>query len=283
MAGSKEIRNRIKSVQSTHQITKAMEIVSTTKFKKFSKIVEDSKVYSKSIKEVLKNIASGVKSESHPLFDGRENPKKICVIVMTSDRGLCGSFNNNALKKLEELRRNNPGKEVSVIAIGKKTREYCAKRDYDVKAVYSQLTPEIMFEKAKEISENIVEYYYSELFDEVYLIYNQYESAVVYNLTVEKLIPITRVESEENTSYIFEPDAETVLSSLLPKYLNIVIYQGLLNNTASEHSARKNAMKNATDNAEEMIKSLNLQYNRERQAVITQEISEIVGGASALK
>lgn len=202
---------------------------------------------------------------------------------MTSDRGLCGSFNNNALKKLEELRRNNPGKEVSVIAIGKKTREYCTKRDYDIKAVYSQLTPEIMFEKAKEISENIVEYYYSELFDEVYLIYNQYESAVVYNLTVEKLIPITRVESEENTSYIFEPDAETVLSSLLPKYLNIVIYQGLLNNTASEHSARKNAMKNATDNAEEMIKSLNLQYNRERQAVITQEISEIVGGASALK
>ncbi|MBP6322956.1 MAG: ATP synthase F1 subunit gamma [Fusobacteriaceae bacterium] len=283
MAGSKEIRNRIKSVQSTHQITKAMEIVSTTKFKKFSKIVEDSKVYSKSIKEVLKNIASGVKSESHPLFDGRENPKRVCVIVMTSDRGLCGSFNNNALKKLEELRRNNPGKEVSVIAIGKKTREYCTKRDYDIKAVYSQLTPEIMFEKAKEISENIVEYYYSELFDEVYLIYNQYESAVVYNLTVEKLIPITRVESEENTSYIFEPDAETVLSSLLPKYLNIVIYQGLLNNTASEHSARKNAMKNATDNAEEMIKSLNLQYNRERQAVITQEISEIVGGASALK
>lgn len=283
MAGSKEIRNRIKSVQSTHQITKAMEIVSTTKFKKFSKIVEDSKIYSKSIKEVLKNIASGVKSESHPLFDGRENPKRVCVIVMTSDRGLCGSFNNNALKKLEELRRNNPGKEVSVIAIGKKTREYCAKRDYDIKAVYSQLTPEIMFEKAKEISENIVEYYYSELFDEVYLIYNQYESAVVYNLTVEKLIPITRVESEENTSYIFEPDAETVLSSLLPKYLNIVIYQGLLNNTASEHSARKNAMKNATDNAEEMIKSLNLQYNRERQAVITQEISEIVGGASALK
>lgn len=283
MAGSKEIRNRIKSVQSTHQITKAMEIVSTTKFKKFSKIVEDSKVYSESIKEVLKNIASGVKSESHPLFDGRENPKRVCVIVMTSDRGLCGSFNNNVLKKLEELRRNNPGKEVSVIAIGKKTREYCTKRDYDIKAVYSQLTPEIMFEKAKEISENIVEYYYSELFDEVYLIYNQYESAVVYNLTVEKLIPITRVESEENTSYIFEPDAETVLSSLLPKYLNIVIYQGLLNNTASEHSARKNAMKNATDNAEEMIKSLNLQYNRERQAVITQEISEIVGGASALK
>lgn len=283
MAGSKEIRNRIKSVQSTHQITKAMEIVSTTKFKKFSKIVEESKVYSNSVKEVLKNISSGVKSEKHPLFDGRENPKKICIIVMTSDRGLCGSFNNNTLKKLEELRKNNPGKEVSVIAVGKKVREYSAKRNYDLKAFYSQLTPELMFDKAKEISENIVEYYYSEIFDEVYMIYNHYESAVKYDLTVERLIPITRVESEENISYIFEPDAETVLSSLLPKYLNIAIYQGLLNNTASEHSARKNAMQSATENAEEMIKALNLQYNRERQAVITQEISEIVGGASALK
>ncbi|MGL4980320.1 MAG: ATP synthase F1 subunit gamma [Fusobacteriaceae bacterium] len=283
MAGSKEIKNRIKSVQSTHQITKAMEIVSTTKFKKFSSIVESSKPYSNSIKEILKNISAGVKNERHELFDGRENPKKVGVIVMTSDRGLCGSFNNNSLKKFEELVRENPGKEFSVIAVGKKSREYCAKRNYDIKSIYSQLTPEIMFEKAKEISENIVEYFYDNIFDEVHVIYNEYFSAVRYDLTVEKLIPITRAEGEENIDYIFEPDAETVLSSLLPKYLNIAVYQALLNNTASEHSARKNAMQNATENAEDMIKALNLQYNRERQSAITQEISEIVGGASALK
>lgn len=283
MAGSKEIKNRIKSVQSTHQITKAMEIVSTTKFKKFSSIVESSKPYANSIKEILKNISAGVKSEKHPLFDGRENPKKVGVIVMTSDRGLCGSFNNNALKKFEELVRENPGKEFSVIAVGKKSREYCAKRNYDIKSIYSQLTPEIMFEKAKEISENIVEYFYSNIFDEVFVIYNEYFSAVRYDLIVEKLIPITRAETEENIDYIFEPDTETVLSSLLPKYLNIAVYQALLNNTASEHSARKNAMQNATENAEDMIKGLKLQYNRERQSAITQEISEIVSGASALK
>lgn len=283
MAGAKEIKNRIKSVQSTHQITKAMEIVSTTKFKKFSKIVEDSKLYSNSIKGILKNISSGVKNEKHSLFDGRENSKKVCVIILTSDRGLCGSFNNATLKKFEELKKQNPEKEFSVIAIGKKTRDYSLKRGYDLKAEYTQLTPELMFLKSKEISENIVEYYYEGLFDEVYMIYNKYESAIKYDLTVEQLIPIARVDSQESTPYIFEPDAETVLSSLLPKYLNIAIYQGLLNNTASEHSARKNAMKNATDNAEEMIKGLNLQFNRERQAVITQEISEIVGGAAALK
>lgn len=283
MAGSKEIKNRIKSVQSTHQITKAMEIVSTTKFKKFSAVVESSKPYANSIKEILKNISAGVKNEKHPLFDGRENAKKVGVIIMTSDRGLCGSFNNSTLKKFEELVRTNPGKEFSVIAVGKKGREYCAKRNYDIKSIYSQLTPETMFEKAKEISENIVEYYYDNIFDEVYVIYNKYVSAIRYDLTMERVIPIARVESTENIDYIFEPDAETVLSALLPKYLNIEIYQAMLNNTASEHSARKNAMQNATENAEEMIKGLNLLYNRERQAAITQEISEIVGGASALK
>lgn len=283
MAGSREIRDRIKSVQSTHQITKAMEIVSTTKFKKFVSIVAKSRPYSDSIHEVLKNIAAGVKHENHPLFDGKKEVKRIGVIVMTSDRGLCGSFNTNTLKKLKEFEESHVGKEVSVIAIGRKGRDYCIKRDYDLKAEYTQLIPETMFEKAKEISENIVEYYYADIFDEVYVIYNKFVSALRSDLTVKRLIPIERVESETNTSYIFEPDGEAILSSLLPKYLNIELYQAILDNTASEHSSRKNSMKNATDNAEEMIKALNLQYNRERQAAITQEISEIVGGAAALK
>ena len=283
MAGSGEIRDRIKSVQSTHQITKAMEIVSTTKFKKFASIVAQSRPYSDSIHEILKNIAAGVKHENHPLFDGKKEVKKIGVIVMTSDRGLCGSFNSNTLKKLKEFEENHAGKEVSVIAIGKKGRDYCAKRNYDLKAEYTQLIPETMFEKAKEISENIVEYYYADIFDEVYVIYNKFVSALRCDLTVKKLIPIERVETDKNTPYIFEPDAEAILSSLLPKYLNIELYQAILDNTASEHSSRKNSMKNATDNAEEMMKELNLQYNRERQAAITQEISEIVGGAAALK
>lgn len=282
MAGTREIKNRIKSVQSTHQITKAMEIVSTTKFKKFSSIVAQSKPYSESIAKILQNIAAGVKSERHPLFDGREVVKKVGVVVMSSDRGLAGSFNSNTLKALDRLIAENSGKQVSVIAVGKKAKEYCAKRNYDVKAEYIQLIPETMFDKAKEISENIVEYYYNNIFDEVYVIYNKFVSALASDLTVSKLIPIERTKGTENKAYIFEPSPEEILSSLLPKYLNIELYTALLDNAASEHSARKNAMKSATDNAEDMIKELTLEYNRRRQASITQEISEIVGGAAAL-
>lgn len=283
MAGTKEIKLRIKSVQSTHQITKAMEIVSTTKFKKFSGVVSQSRPYAESIKNILGNIASGVKNEKHPLFDGRDEVKKVGVIVMTSDRGLAGSFNSSTLKEFEKLVRLNSGKEVSVIAVGKKAREYCVKRGYDVKALYMQLIPETMYDKAREISENIVEYYNEGIFDEVYVIYNKFVSALRSDLTVKKLIPIERTEATENKAYIFEPSPEAILSALLPKYLNIEIYQALLENTASEHSARKNAMQSATDNAEEMIKNLTLEYNRIRQASITQEISEIVSGASAAK
>lgn len=282
MAGAKEIKNRIKSVQSTHQITKAMEIVSTTKFKKFSAIVAQSKPYSESLEKILQNIASGIKSERHPLFDGREEVKRVGIIVMSSDRGLAGSFNSNTMKRMEKLIEENSGKEISIIAVGKKARDYCLKKNYDLKAEYVQLIPETMFEKAKEISENIVQYYYNNLFDEVYVIYNKFVSALASDLTVKRLIPIERVEGTENKSYIFEPSPEDILSSLLPKYLNIELYKAILDNSASEHSARKNAMKNATDNAEEMIKSLTLEYNRRRQASITQEISEIVGGAAAL-
>lgn len=280
MAGARDIKNRIKSVQSTHQITKAMEIVSTTKFKRFSTIVAQSRPYAESIQNVLSNIAAGVKNERHPLFDGRDDIKRVAIIVMTSDRGLAGSFNSATLKEMEALIKQHPGKEISIIAVGKKAREYCVKRNYDVKAEYTQLIPEEMYDKAREISENIVEYYNNGIFDEVYVIYNKFISALSTELRAKKLIPIERLEVKENVSYIFEPSAEVILSALLPKYLNIEIYQALLENTASEHSSRKNAMKNATDNAEDMMKNLTLQYNRERQAAITQEISEIVGGAA---
>lgn len=282
MAGSKEIKNRITSVKSTHQITKAMEIVSSTKFKKFSNLVNQSKPYSKSMAGILANIAGGIKNEKHPLFDGRDEVKKVGIIVMASDRGLCGGFNSMTMKAMEKLMAENSGKEISIIAIGKKARDYCKKRDYDLKAEYVQLIPETMFEKAKEISENIVEYFYEGIFDEVHLIYNEFISAMVTEISSKKILPVEKVESEENTTYIFEPDVEQILSSLLPKYLNIQLYQAILENTASEHSSRKNAMKNATDNAEDMIKDLTLQYNRERQAAITQELSEIVSGAAAL-
>ncbi len=280
---SREIKTRIKGVQSTHQITNAMNIVSSTKFKKFSALVEKSRPYANSLHGVLKNLAAGLKAEKHPLLDGKEDVKKIGVIVMTSDRGLCGSFNSSTLKVLEKLRADNQDKEISVIAIGKKARDYCNKRDIDLKAEYIQLIPETMYEKAKEIGENIIEFFNEDIFDEVHMIYSKFHSAVNWELTTKKILPIERVEAEVNEPYIFEPSQEYIMSSILPKYLNIDVYQAILENTASEHAARRQAMQSATDNAEEMIADLTLLYNRERQSAITQEISEIVGGAEALK
>lgn len=280
---SREIKTRIKGVQSTHQITNAMNIVSSTKFKRFSALVEKSRPYADSLQKVLENLAAGLKNEKHILLDGKETVKKIGVIVMTSDRGLCGSFNSGTIKVLESIRKENPDKEVSVIAVGKKIRDYCKKRDMDLKAEYVQLIPETMFDKAKEIAENIIEFFYEDIFDEVYMVYSKFQSAVSWELEKKKILPIARVESEINEPYIFEPSQEYIMSSILPKYLNIDIYQAILENTASEHAARRQAMQNATDNAEEMIADLTLLYNRERQSAITQEISEIVGGAEALK
>ncbi|MGB6128549.1 MAG: ATP synthase F1 subunit gamma [Psychrilyobacter sp.] len=280
-ANIKEIKSRIKGVQSTHKITKAMEVVSSTKFKRYSKLVGESRPYSEAMDGILSNIATGIKNEKNSLFDGKAEVKKIGVVLMTSDRGLCGGFNSQANKALERLKAENPDKKVSIIAVGKKGRDYCKKRDYDLKGEYIQLIPESMFDKAKEISENIVDFYLEDIFDEVYIIYSKFVSAVTSDLTTKRLIPIEKVESESNEPYIFEPSAEYILSTLLPKYLNIVLYQAILDNTASEHAARKTAMKSATDNAEELVDGLTLQFNRARQAAITQEIAEIVSGSLA--
>ena len=258
-----------------------MEVVSSTKFKRYSKLVGESRPYSEAMDGILRNIATGIKNEKNSLFDGKAEVKKIGVVLMTSDRGLCGGFNSQANKALERLKAENPDKKVSIIAVGKKGRDYCKKRDYDLKGEYIQLIPESMFDKAKEISENIVDFYLEDIFDEVHIIYSKFVSAVSSDLTTKRLIPIEKVESESNDPYIFEPSAEYILSTLLPKYLNIVLYQAILDNTASEHAARKTAMKNATDNADELVGSLTLQFNRARQAAITQEIAEIVSGSLA--
>ena len=282
MAGMKEIKSRIKSVQSTRQITNAMEIVSTTKFKKYSKLVVESRPYEESMRKILGNIASGVKYEKHPLFDGKKEVKNIAVIVITSDRGLCGSFNSSTLKALERLVSVNKDKTITIIPIGKKAIDHASKKKYDFSESFSKIAPEEMNRIAKNISEEVVDKYNKDIFDEIHIIYNKFISALRYDLTCEKIIPIKRIEGSVNSEYIFEPDTDYILSSLLPRFINLQVYQAILNNTASEHSARKNSMSSATDNADEMIKTLDIKYNRNRQAAITQEITEIVGGASAL-
>ena len=272
----KEIKERIDSVKNTNQITNAMNIVSSTKFKKFQILTLKSREYSKTIETAF---------DRYEIFDGKSEVKKIGIVVMTSDRGLCGSFNSNTLRKLEEMKKNfeKENKEVSVITIGKKAKDYCKSRNITVDSEYTQLIPETMFEKGKKISEDIVQFYLNDFYDEVYLIFSRFVSAIEYNIQIEKILPIEKKEGLPNKEYMFEPSEEEVLRSFIPKVLNIKLYQSLLENSASEHSARMSAMKQASDNAEEMIRKLTVQYNRERQTMITQELSEIVSGSEALK
>ena len=284
-ANMKEIKGRIESIKSTSQITNAMNVVSSTKFKKFQTLTLSTRKYSEAIEETLGNVAGSLKSVHHVLFDGKREVKRIGVIMMTSDRGLCGSFNSNAFKELEKLIASygEKGVKVSVIAVGKKSRDYCKRRGINVDAEYIQMIPETMFEKSKGISENIAEFYLSDIYDEVHIIYSEFISAIQYELRVEKLLPLERREAKTNKEYIFEPSIEAVLRSLLPKSLNIKIYQSLLENTASEHSARMTAMQSASDNAKDILDELTLDYNRVRQSIITQELTEIIGGSNALK
>lgn len=288
MAGNmKEIKERIGSVKNTNQITRAMNIISSTKFKKYQELTLNSREYAHTIDVAFDNLVGSMKNNRHIIFDGKKKVKRVGVIIMTSDRGLCGAFNTSTLRKFEEMQKqfHKENKEVSVIAIGRKAKDYCKNKGILVDAELHQLIPEIMFEKGREISEKIVDLYMENHYDEVYLLYSRFISAIKYNLEVEKILPIKlkREYLSTNREYIFEPSESELLRRFTPKALNIKLYQALLENTASEHSARMSAMQQASDNAQEMINKLTLKYNRERQAAITQELTEIVGGSNALK
>ena len=284
-ANMKEIKERIDSVKNTSQITNAMNIVSSTKFKKFQILTLKSRSYAQARDIAFDNLVAGLKGNKFVIFDGKTQVKKVGIIVMTSDRGLCGSFNSNTHRKLEEMRKKfqKENKEISVITIGKKAKDYCKTRNIDVDSEYTQMIPETMFEKAKKISEDVVQFYLDDYYDEVYLIYSKFVSAVEYNIQTEKLLPIEKKEGLPTKEYMFDPSEDEVLNAFIPQVLNIKLYQALLENSASEHSARMSAMKQANDNAADMIKKLEVQYNRERQGLITQELTEIIGGSSGVQ
>ena len=280
-ANMKEIKERIDSVKSTSQITNAMNIVSSTKFKKFQVLTLKSRNYARAVNEAFDNLVASLTGNKFVIFDGKPEVKRVGIIVMTSDRGLCGSFNSNTFRRLESMKKEfqKEGKDVSVITIGRKAKEYCKNRDINVDSEYTQMIPETMFETGKKISEDVVQFYLNDFYDEVYMIYSKFVSAVEYNIQVEKLLPIEKKEGLPTKEYVFEPSEEEVLNSFVPQVLNIKLYQSLLENSASEHSARMSAMKQANDNASEMIRNLEVQYNRERQGKITQELTEIISGS----
>lgn len=280
-ANMKEIKERIDSVKNTSQITNAMNIVSSTKFKRFQVLTLKSRNYARAVNEAFDNLVASLTGNKFVIFDGKSEVKRVGIIVMTSDRGLCGSFNSNTFRRLESMKKEfqKEGKDVSVITIGRKAKEYCKNRDINVDSEYTQMIPETMFETGKKISEDVVQFYLNDFYDEVYMIYSKFVSAVEYNIQVEKLLPIEKKEGLPTKEYVFEPSEEEVLNSFVPQVLNIKLYQSLLENSASEHSARMSAMKQANDNASEMIRNLEVQYNRERQGKITQELTEIISGS----
>lgn len=280
-ANMKEIKERIDSVKNTSQITNAMNIVSSTKFKKFQVLTLKSRNYARAVNEAFDNLVASLTGNKFVIFDGKTEVKRVGIIVMTSDRGLCGSFNSNTFRRLESMKKEfqKEGKDVSVITIGRKAKEYCKNRDINVDSEYTQMIPETMFETGKKISEDVVQFYLNDFYDEVYMIYSKFVSAVEYNIQVEKLLPIEKKEGLPTKEYVFEPSEEEVLNSFVPQVLNIKLYQSLLENSASEHSARMSAMKQANDNASEMIRNFEVQYNRERQGKITQELTEIISGS----
>ena len=280
-ANMKEIKERIDSVKNTSQITNAMNIVSSTKFKRFQVLTLKSRNYARAVNEAFDNLVASLTGNKFVIFDGKTEVKRVGIIVMTSDRGLCGSFNSNTFRRLESMKKEfqKEGKDVSVITIGRKAKEYCKNRDINVDSEYTQMIPETMFETGKKISEDVVQFYLNDFYDEVYMIYSKFVSAVEYNIQVEKLLPIEKKEGLPTKEYVFEPSEEEVLNSFVPQVLNIKLYQSLLENSASEHSARMSAMKQANDNASEMIRNLEVQYNRERQGKITQELTESISGS----
>ena len=285
MANLKEIRNRIASVSSTMQITSAMKMVSAAKLKKAQDAITEMRPYSKTLSELIQNLSSALEGDSQNPYTQVRESKKILIVAITSNRGLCGAFNANIIKKTKQLLKESySDKDVSIVSIGKKGSEIL-KKTGKVSSSHDSLYDDLSYNKVGETAQMIMEQYENAELDEVVLVYNQFKNAATQIIQVEPFLPIVAKVSESNTvigDYIFEPNKADIVNDLLPKSLKIQLYKALRDSFASEHGARMTAMHKATDNATELRDQLKLTYNKARQASITNEILEIVGGAEAL-
>lgn len=287
MPNLRDLRRRIKSTQNMQQITKAMKAVSAAKMRKAQDAVTLARPYAKRIKSVLGRVAVASAGVNNPLLEVREQ-KKAAYIIITADRGLCGGFNSNIIKHAtQEIKAS--GAELSLVPIGRKGRDFFLRRGYNIAKQYVGVGDNIEYGTVREIASYVIDKYANQEYDVVYLIYSQFVNVLVQKPVAVKLLPAEPPTEPEKTgeakkvSYIFEPSPEAVLAELLPKYIENAIYQGLLENRAGFYSAQMTAMENATKSASDMIDNLTLSMNRARQAQITKEISEIVGGVAALE
>jgi F-type H+-transporting ATPase subunit gamma len=285
VASLRDIKSRINSTKKTSQITKAMQMVSAAKMNRAEMNAKSFVPYMEKIQEVTASIAHGSMDANHPMLTSRP-VKKTGYLVITSDRGLAGAYNSNIIRTVYQTiqKRHKSTDEYAIIAIGRTGRDFFKKRGMNVILDIVAVSDQPSFTEIKDIASKTVGMFSDETFDELYLYYSHYVSAIQQDVTERKLLPLTDISSTGTmTSYEFEPNAEEILEVLLPQYAESLIYGSLLDSKASEHAARMTAMKNATDNASDLISSLSLVYNRARQAAITQEITEIVGGAAALE
>ena len=291
MANLKEVRNRIKSVSSTQQITKAMKMVSAAKLKRATNAIVQLRPYANKLKELLANLSQSLEDGSSPYLQERE-PVRILVVVVSSNRGLAGAFNANVIKTANNLVAEKYPKQlaagnVSIVAIGKKSQEYYERRKYNVIGNNNDLYLDLNFENASKITESIMEGFVKGKYDRVELVYNHFKNAAMQFLIAEQLLPVPKPDTKDQVKtaqvdYILEPSQEEIVEQLIPKNIKIQLYRAVLDSNASEHGARMTAMDKATENAGELLKALKLSYNQARQAAITTELTEIVSGAAAL-
>lgn len=286
MANLKAIRKRIGSVKNTQKITRAMKMVAAARLRRAQQNITELRPYARKTLEVLSSVAARAGEENvHPLLEKRD-PKNVLLVVLTSDRGLAGAFNTNinktAFRLWKELEAE--GKSVSFAIIGRKAREYFSRRGATIAQTFTNVFEKLTSAKAGGIGRSLVHEYEKGELDAVYLVYSEFKSAITQKPHVEQLLPIVPKALEEGAiDFIYEPSKEALLDRLLPMYVEVEIFRALLESVASEHGARMTAMDNATRNASELVSKLTLDYNRARQAAITTELMEIIGGAEALK
>jgi F-type H+-transporting ATPase subunit gamma len=285
MLGMREIRRRIRSVNSIQQITRAMEMVAVSRLKRAEERLRSARPYAEKIQELMQSMAPSLPRIEHPLLAQRE-PLRTAVALITSDKGLCGAFNANIIQHANRFIEENSGKEIKLFLIGKKGHNFFSRRPYSIEYYLPQVSRDISPQEVKEISNGFMQGFEKGLYDEAYLFYTQFRTAMNTVPTRTKLLPIESPEAEPQQGAqepIFEPSAEEIMNELLPRYIEAQVYKGLVESSASEQGSRMVSMKNATDNAEEMIRSLTLSYNKARQAGITKEIIEVTTASEALK
>lgn len=290
MPNLKEVRNRISSVSSTQQITSAMKMVSAAKLRRAQDAITQLRPYSVKLQEILQNLTASVDVSAAGAFAEKRKEENILVIPISSNRGLAGAFNSNIIKTVRQTIQEKHADalakgQVSIIGIGKKATDYFQKNGYNVVSTHNHLFDKLTFNAVAEVAQKAMDDYAAGKYDKVLIVYNHFRNPAVQIPTVEQWLPVQAPENSgdsSSTHYIYEPDQETIVKEIIPKSLKIQLYKAILDSHASEHGARMTAMNKATDNAKEMLRELKLSYNKARQAAITNEILEIVGGAEAL-